>query len=151
MTQTDREKLAAEHPDAWIPVSAGEVLDGEVTDIDIGYSEVSGHNYPILTVTDGSGVEVKVFCFATALHNEVYRKQPIPGERILLTYHGTGEAKIKGQSPPEIYRLRIAGRTPESYRRVYESLQPRGAAADVARSQLSQLPPPLEHAGALDA
>lgn len=144
MNTKDRETLAAEHPDAWIPVSAGEVLDGEVTDIDIGYSEVSGHNYPILTVVGGDGIEVKVFGFATALHNEIYRKQPIPGERILLTYHGQGEAKIKGQSAPEIYRLRIAGRTPESYARLYGLLQPRGAAADVQRSPLL----PAAHAAA---
>lgn len=126
MTQTDKEKLAAEHPDAWIPVSAGEILEGEVTDFNIAYSDVSQSMYPILTVVTDNGLEVKVHAFHTALHNEIYTKQPIPGERVTVVYHGQGEAKVKGQSPPEIYRLRVHNRSPEAYGRMYAQLRPKG-------------------------
>lgn len=135
MTNKEREELAAAHPDAWIPVSVGEVLQGEVSDLNIGYSDASGVNYPILTVTDENGVEVKVHGFATALHNEIFTKQPIPGEQVTIVYHGQGEAKVKGQSAPEIYRLRIAGRSPEAYARMYALLRPRG------RQNVPILPP----------
>lgn len=136
MTSKDREALAAEHPDAWIPVSAGEFLQGEVVDLNIGYSELSGQNYPILTVVGEDGVEVKVFCYATSLHNEVYTKQPVPGETVTITYHGQGEAKTKGMSPPEIYRLRVGNRGPDAYARLYSNLQPKGRAIQ------AEIPPP---------
>jgi hypothetical protein len=136
MNKTEREQLAAEHPDAWIPVSAGELLEGTMTDLNISYSPVSGLNFPILTIADDRGVEAKVFCFATALHNEVYSKQPVPGERVTIVYHGTGEASVKGQNAPEIYRLRIHNRSPEAYARMYAQLQPRGR-------NVPALPPPI--------
>jgi hypothetical protein len=126
MTKTDREQLAAEHPDAWIPVSPGEMIEGVITDLDVGYTQMGDRNYPILTIAEANGVETKVFGFATALHNEIFRKQPIPGERITITYAGQGEAKVKGESGAELYRLRIHNRSPESYRRMYDLLQPRG-------------------------
>jgi hypothetical protein len=149
MANKDREALAAQHPDAWIPVSAGEILEGAVIDLNVGYSDLRQANYPILTIVDDNGVEVKVHAYATALHNEIYTKQPIPGERVTITYYGQGEAKIKGQNPPEIYRLRVHNRSPEAYARMYNLLQPRVGGP--------QLPPPRngsqsgtpQHAGEL--
>lgn len=139
MDNTKRAQLRKEKPDTWIAVKEGDELTGTVLDVDVAYSDVQAQGgrsdgwYPLLTikVEKGDGYEagqvIKVHGFGTVLHNEILRRQPAPGESISLTYLGTGEVKTKGQNPPELYRLTVAGRDPrEAAAHAYGQLQPKG-------------------------
>ena len=127
-TKADRAKIRADHPDSWIAVEEGDSIHGKVVDVTEAWSEQrqGGSFYPLLTVElsedgatgyDSSKVsELKVHCFGAVLYNEVMKHKPEVGETITVTYKGTGEAKKAGYNPPEIYVLRVAGRTDQAQR-----------------------------------
>lgn len=139
-TQTEREKMRADHPDSWIPVIPGDTIAGEVVDVTDAWSDQRrdpvtnrpGSPYPLLTMAleEASGYEdpdngslpneLKVHCFGAILFNEIMRKQPAVGERIRITYGGVGKAK-EGQNAPELYRVRAAANT-DVARRAYDAI-----------------------------
>lgn len=140
-----REQLAAEHPDSWIPVQAGDSVTGTMIDLDIVWSDVKGGEYPLITLQLDDGREVKVHAMSAALYGEVERKQPLPGERMTFSYHGQGEAKQRGRSGAHIYRLRIEGRSPEAVTSMYDRMRRtnRGqAAAQPDNGHQAAAPPP---------
>lgn len=121
-TQSDRQKIRDEHPDAWVAVEQGDRLVGRVSDITDAWSDkrnnLKGGFYPLLTieVEEATGYdpektsELKVHCFGSVLFNEVMRKRPEVGERIRFLYRGQGEDKRGTGNPPELYSLTVAGR-----------------------------------------
>ncbi len=126
MTTAQRKALAAKHPDSWIPIEAGDVLEGKITDLTYAWSDVrnGGSNYPLLTVEQENGAELKVHAFGTVLYNEIMRQRPEIGDRVKLVYVGADESKAKpGQNAPEIYRVRVEGSNGQSISdRVYARL-----------------------------
>ena len=123
----DRLNIRKDHPDSWIAVQEGDVLVGRVKDVTEAWSEQrnNGSWYPLLTIgsieqatgyefTDST--ELKVHAFGSVLYNEVMRHQPEIGERIQIIYKGTGEVRVRGQNPPELYALRVAGRRDQAQR-----------------------------------
>jgi hypothetical protein len=139
MNTQERRKLAAKHPDSWIPIEPGETLAGALVDVVDAWSDVrnGGSYYPLLTVRIDSGEELKVHAFGTVLYNEVMRKRPPVGGPILITYLGSDPAKARpGQSAPEIYRV-SAGNSEEVANRAYariaaQTASPASPAASVA-------------------
>lgn len=131
-TEKKQGKPAPENTDAWIPEDIGDSLQGEVVEVDSAWSDwragqVPGDPdagwYPLLTIKqDGTGALVKLHGFRTVLYNELLKRQPIPGEQIVVTYMGAGEAK-NGRNAPEVYRVTVPGRPPEAARAVYGGMR----------------------------
>jgi len=138
-TKTEREKLRSEHPDSWIAVEAGDEIVGKLVDVTEAWSDQrnNGSFYPLLTIdaTEATGYdspgELKVHCFGAVLFNEVMRHEPEIGERVRITYKGTGEAKRKGYNAPELYAVRVEGRT-DGAARAYGRI--RGSEPDTPQS-----------------
>ena len=136
--QTAREEVASKHPNSWIPILEGDTLTGEVTHVGKGWSDVQDSFYPILGVTPDGGGEVMVHAFHTALANEIIGQRPLPGERVTITYRGQGEARVRGQSGAFSYRVRVHGRSAESYDRLYDSMTPKGRAGKAQATEPAQ-------------
>ena len=160
-TTTERAEIRAKHPDSWVAVEVGDFIRGKLTDVTEGWSDQRTNNgrnqergwYPLLTVAfddapgysqseQGGAVhvptgELKVHCFGAVLENEVLRHQPEVGETLTITYKGTGEQKKRGQNPPELYALRVEGRTDQA-QRVYGRLEQH------RRGGISRTPTPTE-------
>lgn len=129
--EKERATLRTNKPEVWIAVAPGDQLTGIIDDLDVAWSDVQNNGkgdgwYPLLTVKveqgDGyhAGQVVKVHAFSTVLRNEVLKREPMPGERVIITYIGTSTEAKKGQSPPELYRVTVPGRDPETTaRKVY--------------------------------
>jgi hypothetical protein len=118
--------------DAWVPSAAGDQLVGEVVDIDTGWSDYRNGEYPLLTVRTDDDVELKLHAFRTVLFNEIMKRQPVVGEHIVVTYLGPGKAR-QGMSPPDLYRVRVEGRSAADARAIYRRVRPEPAAEpDVA-------------------
>jgi hypothetical protein len=123
-TKTDdpiakRRALRDAHPDSWIAVERGDSITGKLVDATEAWSDQRGDNgsfYPLLTIRTHDDLELKVHCFGAVLFSEVMRHRPEIGETITITYLGAGEAKRKGFNAPELYRLRVAGRTDQAQR-----------------------------------
>lgn len=145
--ESKRAEIRAGHPDSWIAVEIGDTLRGQVIAADNAWSDVrrgpdgeQGAFYPLLTVqgeatgydpknADGEPVELKLHAFGAVLYNEVMKLRPEIGERITVRYLGTGEAKVRGQNPPELYRLTVEGRTDmaaSAYKRIDGDVEKRG-------------------------
>lgn len=141
----ERAKLRADHPDSWIAVNPGDELIGKLVDVTEAWSDQrnNGSFYPLLTIEadEATGYdepgELKVHCFGAVLYNEVMRHRPEVGERVKITYKGTGEAKRKGYNPPEIYSLRVEGRT-DNAQRTYDRID--GAQDESVRARQEELP-----------
>lgn len=132
-TNTQREKVRKDHPDSWIAVDEGDFIHGKVLDVTEAWSDQrqGGSFYPLLTIfadqatgydtervtpVNGQGIELKVHCFGAVLYNEVMKHKPEVSETLTITYKGTGAAKKAGYNPPEIYSLRVEGRTDQAQR-----------------------------------
>ena len=130
MARSKDERLVVRntHPDSWIATEEGDYIRGEVTDVTEAWSDQrqGGSWYPLLTVKameargyDPSKIpatgELKVHCFGAVIYNEVMRHRPEVGEVITITYKGVGEAK-GSKNPPELYVLRVEGRTDQAQR-----------------------------------
>lgn len=140
-TTTERQEIRNSHKDSWIAVEPGDTIMGKIVDVTEAWSDQRrdpvtnrpGSMYPLLTVEaeeatgyDDLPRELKVHCFGAVLFNEVMRKQPGIGERIRITYTGTGEAK-PGQNPPELYQVRAAANS-DVARRAYDKIGQPGVA-----------------------
>lgn len=136
-TKTEREKLRSEHSDSWIAVDPGDVIIGKLVDVTEAWSDQrnNGSFYPLLTIdaTEATGYdspgELKVHCFGAVLFNEVMRHEPEIGEIVRITYKGTGEAKRKGYNAPELYSVRVQGRT-DSAARAYGRIRKNDGESD---------------------
>lgn len=114
---------AEQSSNAWIPAQPGDALEGELIDVRLAWSDFRESEYPILGLRTDTGAELAFHAFRTVAYREVADKQPLPGERIRITYHGRGKAR-NGMSAPELYRLTVEGRSAEeSARRAYARLQ----------------------------
>lgn len=152
-TQTERQQIRDSHPDSWIAVDPGDSIAGEIVDITDAWSDQRrdpvtnrpGSSYPLLTLRaeeangyDNLPRELKVHAFGAVLFNEIMRKQPGIGERIRITYQGSGEAK-PGQSAPELYAVRAAAGGNVA-QRVYASIptaQARGGGQQPVQPELA--------------
>lgn len=115
--QNPRAQAAKEHPNAWIPVEAGDTLEGVVTDVTRAWSDQRAKNgdgfYPLLRVQTDDGVTLDFHAFTVVSYNQVMEHQPIPGERIIITYQGEGKAK-DGNNAPRIFHVRLPERDPRA-------------------------------------
>lgn len=118
-TPVSREQLRKDRPDTWIAVNEGDTLVGKVLDVQAAWSEMRDSFYPVIEVevegATGYPADTKVLrlhCFRTVLYREIERHKPEPGERIAVEYQGAQDPrKVKaGQSPAEIYRVRMPDR-----------------------------------------
>lgn len=144
-TKAERSKIRNEKPNSWIAVEEEDKIIGKVVDVTDAWSDQrnNGSFYPLLTIEveeatgyDNPG-ELLVHAFGTVLFNEVMRLKPEVGERVMITYKGTGEKKKQGRNAPELYKLRVAGRKGGA-QSVYGRIQGTPAQPD----QASQ--PPIE-------
>lgn len=140
-TLTERQAIRDKHPDSWVAVSPGDTLLGKVMDVTEAWSDARTNNgqnpergwYPLLTVgdiTEATGYpdnvrELKVHAFGAVLYNEIMRLRPDVGDPIHITYTGTGEAKKRGQNPPELYQVR-GGDPTVAAKRAYERIDSEG-------------------------
>jgi hypothetical protein len=132
-SQDTRNKLRKDHPDSWIWTKPGDQLEGTVTDVTIATSAVREHNggmYPLLRVEVARaggyepGQTLAVHALSTVLEDRILTHDPAPGERIVIRYDGTGEKKVAGRNPPELYTLTLPDRDPVvQAARVYETLR----------------------------
>jgi len=143
MTKAERTQLRKDKPEVWVPVEAGDFIDGDVKEIAAAWSDAqydgkdpdSGF-YPLLRVQvdeatgyAGSGQVLAVHAFAAVLQSRILDHEPAPGERVIITYEGTGEKKVKGRNAPELFRLELPERDPEQIaRNVYGKLKGKRAA-----------------------
>jgi hypothetical protein len=143
-------KTPATESDAWIPTEPGAILTGEVVDIDTAWSQfrASQHPddddagwYPLLTIKEANGAEVKLHAFRTVLYNEIMRKQPKVGETVTVTYVGEGKDPGGGMNPAKIFRVKIDGRGASEA--AYSGLRPAKGPGATAAEQ-SDLPTGLE-------
>jgi hypothetical protein len=129
--QTDAEKLRAEHPNSWIAIEEGDQLVGVVAEVTMAWSDAraKGNNgdgfYPLVRVDTGDGIILAFHAFSVVSYNEIMEKQPIPGERIVVTYQGLGKKK-EDQNAPKIFHVNVQGRDPiKMAANVYSQMQRR--------------------------
>jgi hypothetical protein len=108
---TNLSERASRSPESWKP-EPGDVLEGELTELNYRDSEYGNEPYPVLTILDNGGKEWAFHAFHTWARLEVDRKKPQVGERIAVAYHGLGEAQ-PGMQPPHRYRLVVDRPRPE--------------------------------------
>lgn len=68
----------------WKP-KAGDRVEGRITSLDIRHGEYEP--YPIVTITNGEEA-VAIHAFHTVLKNELSKRRPQIGDRLIVTYHG---------------------------------------------------------------
>lgn len=111
--------LQQQHPDSWIPEKEGDRLEGTVVAVVRAWSDTRANGkagdgwYPLLRIRQGGrdGKVVAFHAFTTVSYNEVVDKQPVPGEKIIVTYRGEGRAK-QGQNAPRIFDVELPNRDP---------------------------------------
>lgn len=152
MNRDEREQLRTDKPNVWVPVDPGDFLDGDIVEVDAAWSDVQydGKNtdsgfYPLLRVKvrEATGYQpeaiLTVHGFATVLRDRILTHKPAPGERVILTYEGEGNA-TKGRSAPQLYRVELPERDPsDAAAKVYGSMSPRRASGGNPPTQ-EQLP-----------
>lgn len=117
---------------AWIPKKEGDSFTATVVEIIAGWSDTrtnGGKNpergwYPLVTCADENGVPIDWHAFETVAEKRVLQKQPLPGERITVTFLGVSDkTPPKGMSAPKLYKLEVHGRDPRvEARNVYAQL-----------------------------
>lgn len=116
--KTEAEQLREQYPNAWIPIEEGDTLDGTVADITRAWSDARNKGtgdgwYPLYNVQTQEGSILAWHAFSAVSYNEAMEKQPLPGERITITYTGLGKAK-PGQNAPKLFKLIVHGRDPRA-------------------------------------
>lgn len=114
------------NPSTWIAVNPGDKVAGKLLEVTAAWSDIQydGRNpnsgyYPLLrievTEADGytAGEVLAVHCFATVLRDRILTHEPVPGETLIITYEGEGEAKTRGRNAPQLYRVDMPDRNPE--------------------------------------
>lgn len=161
-SKDERLTIRKTHPDSWIAAEEGDYIRGPVTDVTEAWSDQrqNGSWYPLVTVKvmEASGYgfdpgkqplpatgELRVHCFGAVIYNEVMRHRPEVDEVVTITYKGVGEAKGT-KNPPELYVLRVEGRTDQA-QRAYSRLDQLegGASSRPGQPQQRRRPePPVE-------
>ena len=75
-------------PEAWKP-QPGDRLIGTVVEVEEYRSDYG--TYPMITISTDDGQEWMFHAFHTVARTEIERKQPKPGDRIGIAYHGLSE------------------------------------------------------------
>lgn len=117
---------------AWIPEKAGDQLTGTIIEVVRAWSDArtnGGKNmergfYPLIRVRTDNGNTRDWHVFSAVAENRVMDKQPLPGEKITVTYLGVSDkTPPKGQNAPKLFTLDIDGRDPKvEARNVYAAL-----------------------------
>lgn len=104
---------------AWIPSKEGDSITGTVVEVIRAWSDARTNGgrdmdrgwYPLLRLRQDDGTERDWHAFGAVAENRVKDKQPLPGERITVTYLGVSDkTPPKGQNAPKLFRLDIDGR-----------------------------------------
>jgi hypothetical protein len=82
--------------------AVGDIVAGEIVDLDVGESDLNQEPFPILTLRQDDGEEIRVFGWHWVLKDKIAKLAPKMGESIAIRYDGTPEGK-KYQS----YRVRM--------------------------------------------
>lgn len=124
-TKTHKQ-LQEEHPNTWLPENEGDTLDGTIVEVIRAWSDARNNGntgdgwYPLLKVRTNDGSVMDFHAFSAVSYREVMDKQPIPGERIVVTYQGVSGKAKQGQNPPKLYNVALPDRDPrEAARNVY--------------------------------
>lgn len=162
------EDMNLEIAPAWRP-TVGDVLVGEVTDVNRGWSDQAEKYYPIITVqpekparilkegkendsTDDKDFEyqegpVAVHCFHTVLYMRMVELRPELGNRIGVKYvSATEKSKVKGTkgNTPAIYNVRIDGRASDVWDAMEQDPRLVAAKAKNAAAKAATDVPPLD-------
>lgn len=127
---TEKDKNQTQESDAWIAKDPGDSIAGVVTDLDVAWSDFraqhskdpNGGNYPVIKIKTDDGNTATIHAFRTVLFNEVVKRQPKPGERIVVTFTGYGKAQ-GSRSAPHLYSLETPERNPDAVaKNVYDRI-----------------------------
>jgi hypothetical protein len=105
---------AATFPEPWKP-EPGDVLEGELTELNYRDSEYGDQPYPILTILDASGTEWAVHAFHTMARLEVERKRPQVGDRVDRLPRSRRRAAWDAAAAPLPGDRRTRGRVPRHH------------------------------------
>lgn len=137
--------IRSQYPNAWIPLEAGDRLEGVVVDVTRAYSDARARGtgngfYPLVQVQTNDGPILNFHAFSAVSYSTVMEKQPLPGERIVVTYTGEGKAK-DGRSAPKLFVIQLPGRDPrETARNVYARLGGSQQLAQASQALREQFP-----------
>lgn len=144
MLSSTREQVRKDHPDVWIAVHEGDSLDGELVDVTRAYSDARAQRgdgfYPLLSIRTADGVTLKFHAFSAVSYNEVMDWQPVPGERMRITYLGEASKAKPGQNVAKLYKISMPDRDPrERAKSVYSTLGADRALASASRQLQADL------------
>lgn len=109
-----RDRLGADHPEAWKPEDGGMIV-GKIVDFQRGHSnhpKLRGP-YPIAIVQPEDGDDlVSVHILPAVLRRGFERENPVIGDRIGIQYRGERESKTGGGEYHD-YRVRVDRATAE--------------------------------------
>lgn len=117
MQQTDIESLREQHPDAWIPLEPGDSLSGTIREVRRGWSDMRAAKngegwYPLLVIETDDGVMLNWHAFSAVAYTRIMEIQPVPGEKVTITYLGLSRVKKAGQNPAKLFSIRVDSRDP---------------------------------------
>lgn len=110
MTETHeerRERLRQEadraFPEAWRPEQPGDDIAGVIQHIEMRPTRFGP--VPVVTVVDGVGTPVAIWCLHTVLRNELHRLAVTPGEFLYVRW--LGKKTPEGGSAYDDYRVKV--------------------------------------------
>lgn len=126
MPTKEQKSLQEAHPNTWIAIDEGDTLTGDIVEVIRAWSDARNNGptgdgwYPLLKVRTSDGVVLDFHAFSAVTYREVMEKQPIPGERIIVTYQGVSGKAKSNQNPPKLYNVSLPNRDPrEAARNIY--------------------------------
>lgn len=106
---------------AWIPEEPGDSVTGTVVEVVRAWSDARTNGgrdmdrgwYPLIRLKTDNGNTVDWHVFSAVAENRVMDKQPLPGEKLTVTYDGISDkTPPKGMNAPKLFTLTIEGRDP---------------------------------------
>src|SRR5215472_10399977 len=132
-------------PEGWRPV-AGDSIEGIVTSMEIGWSDQTEDNYPIIVLRLADDTEKSIHCFHYSLKTQVISKKVRPGERVKITQGEKVPLKNNPNRSIVPYKLELPDRTPEQfdaqdfYSQISGTTKTGAVKRDVERVERSDIP-----------
>lgn len=107
--------------EGWRP-KEGDIVEGVVVDISIGYSSYKESSYPILSIKDKDGKVVAVHCFQSVLENWVMTNRPPIGSYVGIKFLGKKKKKSgkAGETVSDyVCRIRSGNKNVDPYEGMY--------------------------------
>ncbi len=121
-TQAEKKTLRDEHPNAWIPLEEGDRLEGTVVEVTRAWSDARHKDvnstedgfYPLVRVQTADDVVLAFHAFSVVSFNQVIEHQPLPGEKIIVTFQGLGKKKDASRNAPKLFHISMPDRDPRA-------------------------------------